>query len=190
MIYSDDRGRTWRRGDIAVPNTEDWVNPSETMAVELSNGRVALNVRSESKAHRRLVVTSRDGAHNWSKPEFQPQLVEPICMASLIGLKSRGRHLLLFSNPDNLSRADGKEEAGKNRDRRNVTVKVSYDDGRTWPVAKVIEPGLSGYSDLAAGVDGTIYCLFERGGKSGDHFKTVALTLARFNLDWLAGAGR
>lgn len=186
VIYSDDQGRTWKPGEIAVPNTEETVNPSETMAIQLADGRVALNVRSESKTHRRLVTYSRDGARKWTKPEFQQQLVEPICMASLTRLSQKpARNRILFSNPDNLGRADGKEEAGKNRDRRNLTVKLSYDEGRTWPVSKPLEPGLSGYSDLATGADGTIYCLFERGGKQGDHFKTVALTLARFNLEWL-----
>ncbi len=186
VIYSDDQGRTWKRGDIAVPNTDESVNPSETMAIQLADGRVALNVRSESKTHRRLVTYSRDGARGWTKPEFQQQLVEPICMASLTRLSQKpAKNRILFSNPDNLGRADGKEEAGKNRDRRNLTVKLSYDEGRTWPVSKPLEPGLSGYSDLAAGAGGTIYCLFERGGKQGDHFKTVALTLARFNLEWL-----
>ncbi|MFN0168734.1 MAG: exo-alpha-sialidase [Bryobacteraceae bacterium] len=186
VISSDDQGRTWKRGDIAVSNTEETVNPSETMAIQLADGRVALNVRSESKTHRRLVTTSRDGAHGWTKPEFQAQLVEPICMASLTRLSRKpAKNRILFSNPDSLSRADGKEEAGKNRDRRNLTIKLSYDEGRTWPVSKPLEPGMSGYSDLAAAADGTIYCLFERGGKQGDHFKTVALTLARFNLEWL-----
>ncbi len=52
-IYSDDHGRTWQRGDIAVPNTPDWIFPNETVAVQLADGRVLLNVRSESKASRR-----------------------------------------------------------------------------------------------------------------------------------------
>jgi sialidase-1 len=69
-IYSDDNGRTWQRGDIAVPNTDEWVYPNETVVAELSDGRVMLNVRSESKEHRRLVVTSPDGATNWSPPRW------------------------------------------------------------------------------------------------------------------------
>jgi sialidase-1 len=35
-IVSDDDGRTWRAGEIAVPCTEEWVNPNETAAVELA----------------------------------------------------------------------------------------------------------------------------------------------------------
>jgi sialidase-1 len=178
VVYSDDHGKTWKRGDIAVPNTPDWVFPSETAAVELASGGVLLNVRSESKTHRRLQVRSKDGATKWSKPEFQTQLVEPVCMGSMVRVGNK----ILFSNPDNLERRDGKVEEGKSRDRRNVTVQISNDDGRTFIAKKVIEPDWSGYSDLAAGPDGTVYLLFERG------LRTRALTLARFNLEWLTDA--
>jgi sialidase-1 len=44
----------------------------------------------------------------------------------------------------------------------------------------VLEPGYSGYSDLAVLPDGTILCLYERGASRPDF-----LTLARFNLEWL-----
>ncbi len=94
-----------------------------------------------------------------------------------------GKNRILFSNPDNLSRADGKEEPGKNRDRKNVSVKLSYDEGRTWTVNKPIEPGPSMYSDIAVTHAGTILCFYGRGTQPG--FAGAALTLARFNLEWL-----
>ena len=96
---------------------------------------------------------------------------------------SGGKNRILFSNPDNLNRADGKEEAGKNRDRKNVSVKVSYDEGQTWAVNKTIEPGPSMYSDVAVTKSGTILCFYGRGEKPG--FAGESLRLARFNLEWL-----
>ncbi|MCW5982769.1 MAG: exo-alpha-sialidase [Bryobacteraceae bacterium] len=188
VIYSDDHGKTWRAGDIAIPDTPEFVIPNEAAVVELADGRVMLNARSESNAHRRIVVYSKDGATGWSRPSFQHDLLEPICMAGLARLTVKpkdDRNRLLFSNPDNLDRRDGKAEPGRNRDRRNLTVKLSYDEGGTWRVAKPLEPGWSGYSDLAVAGDGTILCFYERGGLAEDHFKTAALTLARFNVEWL-----
>jgi sialidase-1 len=185
-IYSDDSGETWHAGDVAVPCTEEWINPNETVAIQLADGRVMLNTRSESKAHRRLVTVSSDGATNWSTPKFDDALVEPICMASLVRYSlatDGGRNRILFCNPNNLTRADGKEEAGKTRDRKNLTVKVSYDEGQTWPVARPVEPGPSMYSDIAVGKDGTILCLYDRGTKLG--YAGEYITLARFNLEWL-----
>ncbi len=63
--------------------------------------------------------------------------------------------------------------------RRNLTIRLSYDEGKTWPVKKVLEPGPAGYSDLAVGPDGSIFCFFERGGFSGDPFQTHELCLSR-----------
>src|SRR6185436_6559865 len=84
VVYSDDHGKSWQRGDIAVPNTEEWVFPNETVVVELADGRVMLNVRTESKVNRRLVTISPNGATQWSHPEFDEALLEPICMAAIL----------------------------------------------------------------------------------------------------------
>ena len=191
-IYSDDQGKTWQRGDIAAPDTPEWIFPNETVIVELADGRVMLNIRSESKAHRRLVAISPDGAKGWSTPKFDDALLEPICMASIIRHSAKPqaeKNRIVFANPDNLDRAAGKVADGINRDRKNLSIKLTYDEGATWPVNKSFGPGFGGYSDLAVLPDGTILCLYERGADSDSAPKpskgTVYLTLVRFNLEWL-----
>jgi sialidase-1 len=180
-IFSDDRGRTWRRGDIAVPHAGDIVNPSESVVEQLADGRVMLNVRSESAAHRRIVVFSQDGATKWSAPQFEDELVEPICFGSLV---RHGPKRLLFVNPDNLLRGTEPGEPGRSRDRKNLTVKLSEDDGATWKMKRVIDPGWSGYADINVGAGGEIYCLYERGRP------IAALTLVRFPLSWVTSGVR
>ncbi len=172
-IVSDDNGKTWKRGAIAVPDTPEFVFPNETTAAQLSDGRVMLNVRTETKSHRRTVVTSPDGSSNWSTPRFDQALVEPICFGTLISL---GGKRLAFANPDNLEKTGAPAEPGKNRDRKNLTVQFSNDDGATWKSKLVIEPSWSGYSDLAYGKDKTIYLFFEHGPA-----RSMALHLAQFN---------
>lgn len=176
-IFSDDQGKTWKRGDIAVPDTADFIFPNETSAAQLSDGRVLLNVRTESKSHRRTIVTSPDGASRWSPPRFDQALLEPICFGSLLSL---GGKRLAFSNPDNLDKSGARPEPGKNRDRKNLTVQFSADDGTTWSRKLVIEPGWSGYSDLAYGKDKTIYLFYEHGVPGGNAFQTESLQLAQF----------
>ena len=184
-IFSDDQGRTWQAGEIAAPSTPEQVDPNETVIVELADGSVMLNVRNESKTQRRLVTTSKDGATGWSTPKFDEALMEPICMAGIVRY-SLGKTRLLFCNPDNLSRADHKEQPGKYRDRKNLTVKLSYDEGKTWAVSKVVDPGWSGYSDIGVTKDGTILCFYGRGeAKDFGGYAFNHLTLARFNLEWL-----
>lgn len=191
-IFSDDHGATWQRGEIAVPNTDEWIFPNETVIVQLLSGKVMLNVRSESKDHRRLVTLSRDGATQWTKPHFDEALLEPICMGSIVRYSARpeaDKNRILFANPHNLDRLDGKAEPGKSRDRRNLSVKVSYDEGKTWKHSRSLEPGYGAYSDLAVLPDGTALCLYERGRESDAEKKKSTsyawLTVARFNLEWL-----
>lgn len=189
-IYSDDHGRTWQRGDIVAENGVTYtggraaaqaiVNPSETVAVQLQDGRVMLNMRSESPEHRRAVAYSADGATGWSVPVFDEELYEPVCMASLTRLTEQpayAKNRLVFVNPN-----PAVEEYGAHA-RRRLTIRLSYDEGGTWPVSRVLEPGLSAYSDVIAGPDKTLYCFYERGDSEGHPYQY--LTLAHFDLAWL-----
>jgi len=176
-IYSDDHGKTWRAGDICLPNEGDFGNPNETMITELSDGRVMLVSRSVSNANRKLVTTSPDGATKWSPPEFHDQLWEPICMASIIAHPSKPG-TLIFSNPHSLEiDKSGKEKPAGRGKRMNLSIKLSHDDGNTWPVNKTLDAGPSAYSDLAVLPDGTVLCLYEA---------DQSIVCAWFNLEWIS----
>jgi sialidase-1 len=180
-IYSDDAGKNWQAGAIVV-NHPELINPSETTVAELRDGRVMLNVRHEgpkdqpagrNHATFRAVFDGPDGATNWGMMRLDHALAEPICMGSLLRVGNE----LLFANPDNS--ADHR--------RRNLTVKLSEDEGKSWPVSRVIDPGVSGYCDLAGSTEGKdLYCFYERGSTTDDRHNDVAgLTLVHFNMDWL-----
>lgn len=174
-IYSDDHGRTWKAGEIAVHDKEPFGDPNETMVTTLSDDRVLLVTRSESKPNRKLITVSRDGATGWSEPKFHDQLLEPICMASIVRHPSQAG-TLLFSNPHSVAvDAQNKEIPGGRGKRRNLSIKLSRDDGQTWPIQKTLEAGNSAYSDLAVLPDGDVLCLYEADTK---------IMCARFNLEW------
>ncbi len=173
-IYSDDHGRTWKAGDLCLPNEGELGNPNETMIVERSDGRVLLVARSVSRANRKLLTTSADGATGWTQPVFHPQLWEPICMASVVRHPSG---VLLFSNPHTLALdKEGKEVPARSGRRENLSIKLSRDDGLTWPVNKALEPGPSAYSDLAVLPGGRVLCLYE---------EKEDIVCASFNLEWV-----
>jgi sialidase-1 len=185
-IYSNDHGKTWHVKGLAIPDSPAFPSANETVAVELADGSVMLNARSPVKDNRRVITVSKDGENGWSPPHFQADLPDPICMAGLVRFstkKNGGKNRLLFSNPDNLARDDGRDVVSK--DRKNVTVRISYDEGASWPIKRVLDPGPSGYSDLAVLPDGTALCFYEasRNGSSGA--PAERLVLARFNLEWL-----
>jgi sialidase-1 len=92
---------------------------------------------------------------------------------------------LLYSYPNS---GPGTGPTGKegNRERRNLTVRLSDDDGKNWPTSRVLDTGPSGYSDMAVGPDGTIYLLYEaKSLEPKGPFIPAKLTLARFNRAWL-----
>ena len=178
-IYSDDHGKSWKAGDIAVPNNAPWGNPNESILAETSDGRVLMVSRNVSKPNRKIVTSSADGATGWTKPQFHDQLFEPICMASITTIPGKPG-LLLYTCSDSVARdSAGKEVPAGRGKRHNLSVRLSRDDGKTWSLNKTVEKGPSAYSDLAVLPDGTILCLCE-----------VANTIrvARFNLEWIEAA--
>lgn len=169
LIYSDDHGATWKLGGSAGP----WVNECEV--VELADGSLLLNMRNyDRRQQARAVATSRDGGLTWSAVHHDKTLVEPICQASIRRYSlaaSQGRNVILFCNP------------AQTKARTQMTLRASYDEGQTWPVAKVLWFGPAAYSCLAVRPDGAILCLYER----GDRHAYERITLAETTLGWLTG---
>ena len=102
-------------------------------------------------------------------------LIESRCHASLARYVDPAGSVpdrILFSNPPVFEGVNQSPSRGCGKlCRINQTVRVSYDDGKTWPVARrVTENG--GYSSLVALDDGTILC-------------GLASTVCRFNMAWL-----
>jgi len=178
-VFSDDHGATWRLGDIvpdaravnAKGRTTSMVN--EVQMVELEDGSVRLNSRRADNRPFRKTAVSRDGGQTWGKIEQVEQLPDPACMGSILRYDfaaGQGRGRIVYSGPHGPGRTKG-------------TIRVSYDDGRTWPVNKVLCPGQFAYSCLARLKDGSVGILYETGKKSA--YETV--TFSRFPLDWLEG---
>src|SRR5262249_55201068 len=141
---------------------------NESQVVELADGSLLLNMRSYQANNRRLVATSKDGGVTWSKPVEDATLIEPVCQASIVRYSSAAKSGLLFSNPASLRR-------------EKMTVRLSHDEGKTWPVAKELHAGPAAYSCLAVLPDGGVACLYERGNKQA--YETI--TFSRFSLEWL-----
>lgn len=169
-LYSDDHGRTWHCGDMAVTSGPEFVDPSEGALAELPSGEVMLNLRTETPSRRRTVLTSPDGATRWTAPQLHPELPEPVCFASLLA-DPKGKRLL-FLNPDNF----------ENRQRRNLAVRISRDNGRTWPHKISIDPGLAAYADFTFARNGDLLVFYERGAAGPGRSQYRFLTLVRLRL--------
>lgn len=165
VIYSDDHGTTWKLGGVVGDHT------NECQLVECEDGSLLINMRSYHQKNRRALATSRDGGLTWSPVTLDDTLLEPVCQASLVRYTTQARHgksRLLFANPASTRR-------------EKMTVRLSYDEGKTWPVARLLHAGPSAYSALAVLPDLTVGCLYERGVKT----YSDRLVFARFTAAWL-----
>ena len=170
-IYSDDHGATWSHG---MPTPRDGVNECEV--VELTGGRLLLNMRNYDRppAARQRAV-SHDGGATWVEQRHDPTLIEPICQASIRRVAwpdataDPRPGAILFSNPADADR------------RAKLTIRLSIDDGETWPHAALLHEGPAAYSCLIALGDDRAGCLYE-----ADDYERIVF--ARFTLDWVRAA--
>lgn len=160
-VYSDDHGATWKPGAPSEGSAD------ENKVVELSDGRLLLNSRTQGTAGQRLEAISYDGGQTWGPFRHNWDLTDPRNNASIIRAypnapqgSARAR-VLLFSNADSASA------------RANGTIRVSYDDGFTWNEGKVFESSDMAYSTLHALGDGTWGLLYETGGYKNIDFMRV-----------------
>lgn len=162
LFKSEDHGKHWSLIDSSISPGD------ESKVIELSDSTLMINSRV-SKIGMRFVHTSNDSGETWtSKPS--PQLIDPACNASLIRYSNENegtdKNRLLFSN------VDSKDS------RKNLTVRISYDEGKTWSQGKVIYKGESAYSSMTVLQNGDIGLFFEK-----DNYKENVFV--SFSLDWL-----
>lgn len=173
-FWSDDHGKTWQIGGISPHEGHN-----EAMAVELEDGSVMINARNYRNGRRvgcRAVgvhTFDREGNIHFGAHTEDPDLIEPTIQASIHRYAFQGENgpgqpgCILFAITDHPTR------------RENLSVRVSYNDGRTWDYKRPIDPGPSGYCDLVVQIDGLVGLLYER-ASSGIFYTS-------FSLAWLTG---
>lgn len=165
VCCSTDGGRIWR----LLPATPGPYG-DEAKLVERIDGSWLMSIRNPSQGYRRYAVSCDRGA-TWSDVREWGQLPDPACNGDMIRY-SQGEgslELLLHSIPADTAA------------RRNVSIAVSYDEGRTWPVRKTVWDKAAGYSSLTCLADGSIGLLTEVGDwKSG-----FEIWFTRLSFEWL-----
>lgn len=131
--------------------------------IQLASGRLVVpcdHIEAGSKKYYSHVLLSDDGGLSWRMGGSTPE--DQVNECEVVELK------------------DGSLLA-----RENMTVRLSDDEGKSWPHARVLHPGPAAYSCLAALPDGRAACLYE----CGQEHAYEHLRLARFDLDWLRQSG-
>ncbi len=170
LTYSTDGGKSW------VTSNPAYLNTTENMVVQLTDGTIMLNARynlnrgNSSETNGRVIVTSNDMGTTWKEhPTSRSALVESTCMASIhkhfYHENGVEKSILLYSNPNT------------KKGRHHMTLKVSLDDGKTWPEKywKLLDEGNSaGYSCLSSIDENTIGILYE-GSQAHMTFESLPL---------------
>lgn len=137
IIYSDDEGNTWKFSTQSAYSGGD-----ESKLVELADGTVMISVRQGGQ---RGYNKSTDGGVTWGTQAKWADISGCACNADILYVNDR---VLLHSYPNNGSR-------------KNLTIKASFDDGKSWSNPYVVcAPGAS-YSTMDVTKDGDIAIFYE-----------------------------
>ncbi len=170
LIYSDDHGRTWHRGGICGVGT------GEVQIAETADGGLLASMRPSGAASGyRWFSRSADGGATWSAmfrfdAAAATPVPDPACQGNVFRLSwlADGRSRLVHAN------------AASTSSRVNMTVRLSYDEGVSWTVSKLIYSGSSAYSSITRLPTGEVGLLFERDNYTAIDFTRLPLdTLSR-----------
>lgn len=137
IIYSDDEGDTWKFSTQSAYSGGD-----ESKLVELADGTVMISVRQSGQ---RGYNKSTDGGVTWGTQAKWADIDGNACNGDILYVN---KHVMLHSYPN-----DGK--------RKNVTIKASFDSGKSWSKPYVVCAPSSCYSTMDVTKDGDIAIFYE-----------------------------
>ena len=172
-IYSDDGGITWTLGASpndgrevlgAVVSSRDLADERaslyESVLVEGSDGAVHVWARNQHPSGRVAHAVSRDGGATWGEVDYDEQLPEIFSQPNAIavtgandvaGIADPGSRSIVFANASQMLPFRG---CG--------VMRLSHDDGATWPHNRVINPRHYVYQCMTQLPSGDIALLWER----------------------------
>jgi sialidase-1 len=165
-FYTDDHGKTFH-----LSQTVNLPGSNEATAAEISGGGLILNARIQrGDIKARMVALSKNGGTTWDSIWIDNNLPDPVCEGSILTIDQKnGKNTLAFCNAASITSRD------------NLTLRISYDEGRTWPktipVDKSSGKGKSAdytaYSDIVNISESEIGVLYERDNYSEIVFKVI-----------------
>jgi len=177
VVFSDDHGKTWSPGGLAQEGSKE-SEFVQTISCGDDGALYALERNFQKVPGKKLFGLSFNGGTNFSQVGTVDSLISPVTpqwigivsgLTRLSFAKVSGRNRILFSDPNCPN------------ERKNMTIKVSYDETGSWSSGKVIYSGPSGYSDLVRISEEEAGLVYER----GVHSAYEAVTFARMNVDWI-----
>jgi len=155
VFGSKDHGKSWFLAETPV------IPGDESKIIELKNKNWMVNSRVNGKGYRYSHVSS-DMGKTWGSQQ-RNDLIDPGCNASLINYDG---DVLLFSN------------VSDNKNRVNLVIRMSLDQGISWSTPKSIYKGEAAYSSMTILKNGDIGVFFEKDNYTKNVF-------VKFSLKWV-----
>ena len=162
VFGSDNHGKDWYFIDNPVKPAD------ESKIIDLPNGKWMINSRVNNFGFRYRHI-SDDMGKTWTS-EVDSALTDPGCNGSIIKYSS-------VKNGDDKDRIVISQIADP-KGRNNLTIRLSYDNGKTWAYSKSLYPLGAAYSSMTVLKDGNIAIAYEKDGYSTNE-------IAIFSLAWL-----
>lgn len=164
-FFTDDHGKTFQLSEsISFPGS------NESIAAELSDNRMIMSIRNQrGNIRNRILAYSSDGGATWDTTYFEESLPDPVCQASILPISMKdGKTVLAHSN------------ASDQNHRNNLTIKISYDEGKTWTKSILVDrtedpkkSSWTAYSDLVNLDQNKVGILYERDNYTEIVFKPI-----------------
>ncbi|CAM5270613.1 exo-alpha-sialidase [Streptomyces tanashiensis] len=167
LYISDDGGLTWSLG-AGSEASKTGAYPAELTVAETVDGGVYVNARNSAPTHcqtneHRLETVSADGGASFAAPFSQ---VADLDTSPVFGSLLRLHAVDQDGQPDRLLYS-GASRLGASalEDRRELAVRSSYDEGKTWKtVGTLVSAARTGYSDLTLLPNGSLGIVYETAG--------------------------
>lgn len=203
LVYSDDSGDSWKvaRGNSAyginesqivqISHDEFLINASSYRVKDDNNfyapsGWNPYNYENITRNRAQLTVRMVDSVAVWSSPKVMVEQHDPTCQGSLIRFnppQQGGDSILLMSNPASQHSWSATKEPYSSIQpmRVNGSVKISFDNGKTWPLSNRIfgDRFTAFQNSVLVRLDGEkIGCIFDNNRN---------IQFAIFDINWLKG---
>jgi sialidase-1 len=158
LFKSEDHGRTWQLIDTPL------ISGDESKVVERSDGSWMVNCRLNKKGYRQIYISEDEGKTWTTHPDYN--LVDPGCNAGIIRWDTNDsaipKGILLFVN------------AFDPHNRKNLTLSISKDDGKTWSAQKTIYQGPAAYATVTLLENADLGIVFEKDNYTQNSFVRIS----------------
>jgi sialidase-1 len=161
-FYTDDHGKTF-----TISETIPFEGGNESMAAQVAATELYMNTRNQQgNVRSRIISYSSNGGRSWDTTFYDKNLPDPVNQGSTLSWLKKKKFILAVCN------------AADEKNRDNLTLRLSADKGKSWYFTKVIakapaayKGSYAAYSDIVLTTKNRLGILYEK-----DNYQLIVFT--------------